>query len=456
MLTDLADARRALYADLLEFDPTDLSLNAFLATPEFVLRDGEPVIAAGITPGTTWDRIGATIGDPAGANVTIFEGGVRIVIYDGGVRIVTPAILDDPTIGTLNAILYLELDNTGALIGESVRLLQGDTVPGIGTFLGTGSSLYATDSASWNAYADTPGAEIMVMQRASAPTGIYQFVYGPPPPTGVAVAVDGDPVPGMSATFIDTIDARVGTNSAGDAFASAWLDPNEESGTRQAVLLLNGDVAAVQAYPLEDGWSVSSLGEGPLPISELGEGLSYAELSDGVETREVLVLFDRDAPDDPLFAAVTGVTTFDDTTIEELFGEPGGYTMSPNGDLIGYRALLADGTDGMFTFERATDTDLDGIADDTDNCTLAQNESQLDTDGDGLGNHCDADFNQDCQVNFGDLGIMKSVFFTPGTAAGEDLDGDGLVNFSDLAILKEVVFTPPGPAADPNLCNAPP
>ena len=39
------------------------------------------------------------------------------------------------------------------------------------------------------------------------------------------------------------------------------------------------------------------------------------------------------------------------------------------------------------------------------------NASQLDTDADGFGNACDGDFNNDCIVNFVDLGDLKSAFF---------------------------------------------
>ncbi|MEL7449670.1 MAG: S8 family serine peptidase [Pseudomonadota bacterium] len=92
----------------------------------------------------------------------------------------------------------------------------------------------------------------------------------------------------------------------------------------------------------------------------------------------------------------------------------------------------------------SADTDGDGVVDADDNCTLVINPAQRDTDGDGYGNYCDPDLNQDLQINFTDLGMMKSVFFTPDPDA--DLDGDGAVSFSDLSILKQMFFTVPGPS----------
>lgn len=99
----------------------------------------------------------------------------------------------------------------------------------------------------------------------------------------------------------------------------------------------------------------------------------------------------------------------------------------------------------------AADTDGDGVADDADNCTFEANPSQLDTDGDGHGNRCDADLNQDCIVNPVDLGIIRSVFFSADPDA--DLNGDGVVNPIDLGIFRALFFGTPGPSAPGSLCN---
>jgi hypothetical protein len=101
----------------------------------------------------------------------------------------------------------------------------------------------------------------------------------------------------------------------------------------------------------------------------------------------------------------------------------------------------------------AVDSDGDGVDDSVDNCTDVANPAQRDTDGDGHGNFCDSDFNQDCSVNFVDLSLMKSVFFTADPET--DLNGDGLVNFLDLAIIKSRFFGTPGPSASPSLCGSP-
>lgn len=92
------------------------------------------------------------------------------------------------------------------------------------------------------------------------------------------------------------------------------------------------------------------------------------------------------------------------------------------------------------------DADADGVADNADNCLTTPNAAQLDTNGDGFGNACDADFNQDCVVNVIDLGEMRAQFFQTGPNDA-DLNGDGTVNVIDLGILRTAFFGEPGPSA---------
>jgi hypothetical protein len=59
------------------------------------------------------------------------------------------------------------------------------------------------------------------------------------------------------------------------------------------------------------------------------------------------------------------------------------------------------------------DTDGDGIPDDVGNCIDVFNPDQRDTDGDGCGNRCDADLNNDGIINFADLAIFRALFGKP-------------------------------------------
>ncbi len=132
-----------------------------------------------------------------------------------------------------------------------------------------------------------------------------------------------------------------------------------------------------------------------------------------------------------------------------------------NDDLLGAslaltHGVLAAGTPGPATsgpgrvlafdapLDMVADADNDGVLDDSDNCTLVENADQRDTDGDGFGNLCDADLDNNGTIDFADLAIMKARFFSGDADA--DLDGDGTVAFPDLAIMKAGFFGAPGPA----------
>lgn len=90
------------------------------------------------------------------------------------------------------------------------------------------------------------------------------------------------------------------------------------------------------------------------------------------------------------------------------------------------------------------DEDSDLIPDINDNCRIESNTDQRDTDGDGFGNLCDADLNNDGVINAGDLGLLRDRFFS--TDPDADFNGDGVVNASDLAIMRGSFFGSPGPS----------
>ena len=106
----------------------------------------------------------------------------------------------------------------------------------------------------------------------------------------------------------------------------------------------------------------------------------------------------------------------------------------------GYPRTLSTGTDiGAFeTTACSTDTDLDGICDDVDNCVMNANPSQSDIDADGFGDACD-----NCIAKFNPLqtdtdidGMGDDCDYCPNDAtntctADTDSDGDGVFDNVD-------------------------
>ncbi len=91
------------------------------------------------------------------------------------------------------------------------------------------------------------------------------------------------------------------------------------------------------------------------------------------------------------------------------------------------------------------DQDDDGIADAIDNCTLYPNPLQTDINGDGIGNLCDADLNNDDIVDQQDIDYFKVLQRDKDHSA--DLNLDGRINTWDQRIVEEAVGSAPGPYA---------
>ena len=96
------------------------------------------------------------------------------------------------------------------------------------------------------------------------------------------------------------------------------------------------------------------------------------------------------------------------------------------------------------------DSDGDEVLDTDDNCTLHDNPDQRDTDGDGYGNRCDGDLNDDGSTNTLDLNLYKLAHRSAAGDANYDVDadfnGDGVINTLDLNIYKGLHRLPPGPS----------
>ncbi len=89
------------------------------------------------------------------------------------------------------------------------------------------------------------------------------------------------------------------------------------------------------------------------------------------------------------------------------------------------------------------DTDADGWRDHLDNCPLDSNAGQLDTDGDGLGNACDSDDDND-----GLSDAQEAVLGTDPLVS--DTDADGLGDFDEVNMDGDPSTYQVGVDTDPN------
>jgi hypothetical protein len=102
-----------------------------------------------------------------------------------------------------------------------------------------------------------------------------------------------------------------------------------------------------------------------------------------------------------------------------------------------------------------TDLDFDGVADNLDNCLEVPNAAQRDTDRDGIGNRCDFDLNNDCEIDGRDLAVVQRLLFLPGGphAQDADFDGDRRVDFGELALVAQALGESPGATGGANACT---
>jgi hypothetical protein len=96
------------------------------------------------------------------------------------------------------------------------------------------------------------------------------------------------------------------------------------------------------------------------------------------------------------------------------------------------------------------DADLDSVEDASDNCVDVANPSQRDTNHDGYGNACDADYNDSGSVDMADFALFRAAFNSstgdPSYDPDVDANGSGTITIADFATFRRGFGRTPGPS----------
>jgi hypothetical protein len=95
------------------------------------------------------------------------------------------------------------------------------------------------------------------------------------------------------------------------------------------------------------------------------------------------------------------------------------------------------------------DADGDGVADSADNCTQAANPDQCDSNGDGYGNLCDGDINNNNSTGAQDDVLFRQQMGQPSASPiynVADINCNGGVNSQDYVLFRSLLGSPPGPS----------
>ena len=101
---------------------------------------------------------------------------------------------------------------------------------------------------------------------------------------------------------------------------------------------------------------------------------------------------------------------------------------------------------GVSTLAAPPDVDNDGVLDHKDNCVERYNHLQVDSDGDGYGNWCDGDFDNNGTTDGADFIVMRGCLAAQKLAVC-DTNSDGQVNAEDYWLWLSMFGMPPGPSA---------
>jgi hypothetical protein len=154
--------------------------------------------------------------------------------------------------------------------------------------------------------------------------------------------------------------------------------------------------------------------------------------------------------DDTVAGVVQNLDRFHGMTTASF--DPGGTLVLTNKSCVGTCQPGGNNFGHQWTFgniQLIPDSDADGVDDVVDNCLAVPNAAQCDSDGDGYGNHCDGDLNDNGGVNAQDTTLFRQALGQPSTGPAyhpADLNCNGAVNAQDGTLFRQLLGRPPGPS----------
>ena len=284
---------------------------------ELVLQEGNGSSAAGFSPGT------------------IYVGFFETKLNDAGDLLVMASV-DDPAIaGTVDrALVCFDLDDAGALLGETVIAKKGDVLPGQ-------TEAVADFETGPHSFAFSDEGDVMFIADLDGSTAVDHAVYV----NDVLVAQEGGASPVVGRNWFSLSLAEIDLNDNCEYVISGSLDG---AAATNALIEKNGakfrqegdTLAPIAPFLLE------SFGSGPVLIANSGNVLWYGEWDDPDADVDTGLFVDDE------LLVQEGVTTVGGVVIDSLRGVQDGYAISPNGRYVVFEAVLLDGTEGAYLIDR--------------------------------------------------------------------------------------------------------
>lgn len=330
-LTQPAGANISSFDDLWINNNGDASNNLFLRNTGGSNNDS----------GIYWNDVlvlqeGFVSNSPSYGGPTPYIGFFGTKINDAN-QIAVMASVDDPTIASTvdRSLVILSVDGTGALISETVFAKEGDVFAAVApeaiTDISTGPHEWAFSAAGDVMFAAT-------LTGGSNNSAIFINT------TLIVRRGDPSPVAGRSWTALTGVELDLSNNGAHYVYSGA-LDGDPAT---NLLIVKNGAKFRQEGdtLPAIAPYVITSFGSGPVHVSDDGDVLWYGDWDDPVTTRDKGLFIN-----DELIVQI-GVTQINGATVTTLRGITDGYALSRNGRYVIFEAVLDNGDEGAFLFER--------------------------------------------------------------------------------------------------------